>query len=321
MSIKKVFFAVCLSVIGAAANAQTYPSKPVTIIVPFSAGGATDQSARLAAQVLTEVLGQPFIVENKLGAGGMIGLEQVARAAPDGYTLGWGGNSPMTISPYLHKKPAYDPATAFTPISIAGLSSFTLTARNGLGVASYEDLVRLARAKPGQVTFASTGIGTSTHMLGELLKSAAKVDMLHVPFKGESEGVVGLISGQVDVSWLSTQVAIPQVTAGKMRGLVVSGKSREPSLPNVPTASEVGAPDLSVDIFFGLIGPAKLPPEVVSTLANAMQKVARNQNYIRTLEKSGFRASSDTPAQFAQVLASERQRWSALIKQTRISAD
>ncbi|ARP83007.1 hypothetical protein CAL12_20770 [Bordetella genomosp. 8] len=310
---------VALAVISAGAGAQEYPTHPVTIIVPFAAGGGTDQSARLAAQLLTKSLHQTFVVENKAGAGGMIGLGQLARAKPDGYTLGWAGNSPLTIAPYLQKSPPYDPATAFTPVSLAGLSSSVLLARPGLDVRNLQAFVAKAKAQPGSISFGTSGIGTSTHLLGELLKSETKTDLLHVPYKSDAECISALLGGQVDVAWVSAQIAIPQVSGGKLIGLVVSGDAREPAMPGVPTVKEAGVPNMQVPIFFGLVGPAKLSQDVVDKLAAAMATVARDEEYRNALASMGLHAAASSPAQFSTLLESHRTRWSTLIRQLNIS--
>ncbi|WP_197488233.1 Bug family tripartite tricarboxylate transporter substrate binding protein [Bordetella ansorpii] len=291
----------------------------MTIIVPFAAGGGTDQSARLAAQLLTKSLHQTFVVENKAGAGGMIGLGQLARAKPDGYTLGWAGNSPLTIAPYLQKNPPYDPATAFTAVSLAGLSSSVLLARPGLDVHTLQALVAKAKAQPGSISFGTSGIGTSTHLLGELLKSETQTDLLHVPYKSDAECISALLGGQVDIAWVSSQIAIPQVSGGKLIGLVVSGDGREPAMSGVPTVKEAGVPNMQVPIFFGLVGPARLPHDIVDKLAAAMANVARDEEYRRALSATGLHAASSSPAQFSALLESHRTRWSTLIRQLNIS--
>lgn len=302
-------------------GAQTYPQRTVTIIVPFSAGGATDVSARLVAQLLTKQLGQTFIVENKLGAGGMIGMSQVARAAPDGYTLGWGGNSPMTIAPYMTKTPSYDPATAFTPVSLAGISSFTLVGRPGLPARSYAELVALAKEKPGQMTFSSTGNGASGHLLGEVFKGLEKVDLLHVPYKGESDGVAAMLGDQVDMTFLSTQSAIPLVKAGRLRAFLVTSATREREIPEVPSALEMGASELAVEIFFGLVAPTGTPAPIIAKLAAAMKQAVADPTYAGAMDKVGLSAKSSSPEEFAALMARHSARWIAVIKRTGIGGN
>ena len=308
---------------GAAALAQDtdYPRKPVTIIVPFTAGGATDLSARLIAQLLTTQLGQTFIVDNRAGASGMIGMGAVARAAPDGYTLGWGGNSPMSVAPHLVKNPVYDPAKAFAPISLAAISSWILVTRPDLPVKSVADLVALAKSKPGKLTFASSGNGSAPHLMGELFKSAAGIDLLHVPYKGEIDGFNALMAGQVDMMMGSTSSSLALVKAGRLKGLAVTTPKRDPTVPDLPTVAEAGVPDLTFEIFFGLVAPAGTPPAVVAKLAAAMRKAVADPGYRDAMEKTGIHATSSSPAEFQALLTRHNERWTSIIKSKNISTD
>lgn len=298
-----------------------YPSRSVTIVVPFSAGGATDISARQIAQLLTKQLGQPFVVENRAGAGGMIGMNVVARAQPDGYTLGWGGNSPMSVTPHVTKNAPYDPQKAFTPISVAAISSWTLTSKTGLPANNFAELVKLAKAQPGKISIASSGTGSAPHLLAELFKQSAGIDLLHVPFKGEIDGVNAMLGGQVDLMFTSTPAATPQVKGGKLKAFAVTTPKREPALPQYPTVGEVGQPDLTVEIFFGLVGPAGMPEAVVNKLAAAMKVAVADAGYRETMEKAGVTATSSTPEEFAALLKRHNERWLSVIKRNNISAE
>jgi tripartite-type tricarboxylate transporter receptor subunit TctC len=301
--------------------ATDYPNKTVTIVVPFTAGGATDVSARKIAQLLTKQLGQPFVVENRAGASGMIGMGTVARAAPDGYTLGWGGNSPMSVSPHLLKNPPYDPRKAFAPISLAVLSSWTLASKESLPASNFADLVKLAKARPGKITIASSGNGSAPHLLAELLKQSAGIDLLHVPYKGEIDGVNAMLGNQVDVMFTSTPAAVPFIKAGKLKGYAVTTTKREPALPQFPTMAEVGQPDLAIEIFFGLVAPAGTPEPIVNKLAAAMKQAVADPGYRETMEKIGVTPTSSTPEEFARLLARHNERWLAVIKRNNISAE
>jgi tripartite-type tricarboxylate transporter receptor subunit TctC len=305
----------------ALAQDAEYPRKPVTIVVPFTAGGATDLSARLVAQLLSAQLGQPFVVENRAGASGMIGMGAVARAAPDGYTLGWGGNSPMSVSPHLSRNPPYDPAKAFAPISLAAISSWIMVTRPELPVTSVAELVGLAKKEPGKLSFASSGNGSAPHLLGELFKTSAGIDMLHVPFKGEIDGFNAMMAGQVDMMLGSTSSASALVKSGRLKGLAVTTPKRDAAVPNLPTVAEAGAPELTFEIFFGLVGPAGLPPPIVAKLAAAMKQAVADPNYRQTMEKAGIHATSSTPADFQALLAQHNQRWLAIIKRNNITSD
>jgi tripartite-type tricarboxylate transporter receptor subunit TctC len=298
-----------------------YPNRPVTIIVPFSPGGATDVSARQIAQLLSKQLGQPFVVDNRAGAGGMIGMALVARAQPDGYTLGWGGNSPMSVTPHVVRNPPYDPRKAFTPISLAAISSWTLASKATLPADNFADLVKLAKAQPGKITIASSGGGSAPHLLAEMLKQSARIDLLHVPYKGEIDGVHAMLGGQVDLMFTSTPAATPQIKAGKLKGYAVTTPRREPALPQLPTMTEVGQPDLTIEIFFGLVGPANLPPAVVAKLAAAMKEAVADPAYKDTMEKAGVTATSSTPEDFARLLARHNERWLAVIQHNHIVSE
>jgi tripartite-type tricarboxylate transporter receptor subunit TctC len=298
-----------------------YPRRPVSIIVPFTAGGATDISARLVAQLLSKELGQPFIVDNRAGASGMIGMGAVARAAPDGYTLGWGGNSPMSVSPHLSRHPPYDPMTAFAPISLAAISSWILVTRPELPVRSMADLIALAKAQPGKLTFASSGIGTAPHLMGEVLKASAGIDMLHVPFKGEIDGFNAMMANQVDMMMGSTPSAAPLVRSGRLKGLAVTTPQRDPVVPEVPTMIEAGVPDLTFEIFFGLVAPAGTPAPIIARLAAAMQKAVADPGYRDMMEKTGIHATGSTPAEFQALLARHNQRWLSIIERDKLTSD
>jgi len=310
--------------LGAAALADEttdYPRRPVTIVVPFTAGSATDLSARLIAQLLTTQLGQTFVVENRAGASGMIGMAVVARAAPDGYTLGWGGNSPMSVAPHLVQNPAYDPVKAFAPVSLAAISSWILVTRPDLPVNSVADLVALAKKQPGKLTFGSSGNGSAPHLMGELFKSAAGIDLLHVPYKGEIDGFNAMMAGQVDMMMGSTSSSLALIKAGRLKGLAVTTPQRDAAVPDLPTVAEAGVPDLTFEIFFGLVAPAGTPPAVVAKLAAAMHKAVADPNYRATMEKAGVHATSSSPADFQALLARHNQRWTSIIRSKHISSN
>ncbi|WP_076999796.1 tripartite tricarboxylate transporter substrate binding protein [Variovorax sp. KK3] len=300
---------------------DAYPSKPVTIVVPFSAGGATDLSARMIAALLSKQLGQPFVVENRAGAGGMIGMGAVARAQPDGYTLGWGGNSPMSVTPHITKSPPYDPRKAFASVSLAAISSWTLTSKADLPAKDFGELMKLAKASPGKISIASSGNGSAPHLLAELLKQSAGIDLLHVPYKGEIDGVNAQLGGQVDVMFTSTSAATPLVKAGKLKAYAVTTPKREPALPQYPTVAEVGQPDLTTEIFFGLVAPAGTPKPVVDKLAAAMKTAVADANYRESMEKAGVTATSSTPEDFAALLKRHNDRWVAVIQRNNITSE
>lgn len=325
MKTARLFAAAAAMLVAAATSfaqgPDAYPSKPVTIVVPFSAGGATDLSARMIATLLSKQLGQPFVVENRAGAGGMIGMGIVARAQPDGYTLGWGGNSPMSVTPHVTRNPPYDPRKAFAPVSLAAISSWTLTSRADLPAKDFGDLVKLAMASPGKISIASSGNGSAPHLLAEMLKQSAGIDLLHVPYKGEIEGVNAQLGGQVDIMFTSTSAATPQIKAGKLKGYGVTTPQREPALPQLPTMKEVGQPGLTIEIFFGLVAPAGTPKPVVDKLAAAMKVAVADANYRESMQKAGVTATSSTPEEFAALLARHNERWLDVIKRNNITPE
>jgi len=301
------------------AQDQDYPRKSVTIVVPFPPGGVTDLSARFVAQLLSKQLGQQFVVDNRGGASGMIGMGAVARATADGYTLGWGGNSPMSVATHLIKAPAYDPLKAFAPISLAAISSWIMVTRPDLPVSSVADLIALAKAQPGKLTYASSGNGSAPHLMGELFKASAGIDVLHVPFKGESDGINAVMAGQVDVMMGSTSSAAPLIKAGRLKGLAVTTPTRDPAVPDLPTVAEAGVPDLTFEIFLGLVAPAGTPPAIIARLAAAMKQAVADPHYRETMEKAGAHATSSTPAEFEALLVRHNERWLAIIKRGNIS--
>jgi tripartite-type tricarboxylate transporter receptor subunit TctC len=317
--------ALCVGALLAAGPAlaqdQDYPRRPVTIIVPFTAGGATDLSARLVAQLLSEQLGQTFVVLNRPGASGMIGMGAVAHAAADGYTLGWGGNSPMSVAPHLNKNPPYDPIKDFAPISLAAISSWIMVTRPQLPVSSVSDLIALARKQPGKLTYASSGNGSAPHLMGELFKSSAGIDMLHVPFKGEIDGFNAIMAGQVDMMMGSTPTALSLIKSGRLKGLAVTTPTRDSSVPDLPTVAEAGVPDLTFEIFFGLVAPVGTPAPIVAKLAAAMKTAVADPGYRETMEKAGMHATSSTPAEFQALLARHNERWLSIILHNNISND
>lgn len=324
---KSVFCAAALALqlsassVWAQALAAAYPSRPITLIVPFAAGGGTDMSARKIGELLTKALGQPVVVDNKPGAGGMIGMQMLARAVPDGYTLGWAGNSPLTIGPYVTKRPLYDPQRAFTPVALACVSSFTYTARKGLGVRTLPELVALARKEPGRITYASSGQGTSTQMLSELLKVAANIDLLHIPYKGESEGIQAMLSGQVDTMALSSDGALQYRQGERLVSLATTGPSRLAGAPDVPTVAEAGYPGLQLELFYGLVAPAGTQPAIVERLNAEMRRAVADPDFVEVMRRTGYDTRSGPAKDFADLLSRHTQQWLEVIARNRISID
>lgn len=293
---------------------DTYPSRPVTIVVPFTAGGSTDIAARIVGQQLSRVLGQPVIVDNKPGAGATLGAAFVARAAADGYTLLWGGNSPLTTSPHLYKKPGYDPITSFEPIGVLAVSPWVLLAKSALPANSVAELTALAKAQPGQLNFGSSGIHSALHLLMEEFKGAQGIDALHVPYKGDSDVAQAVVSGQVDFAFAALSTSLPFIQAGRLKALAVTGPKRDRQLPEVPTLAEAGVPSMKLEFFSGLLAPAGTPAPVIARLASAVHTTMKDPGVRERLQKAGAEPADSTPQAFRELIARDGARWQALIK-------
>lgn len=290
-----------------------YPDHPIRLLVGAGAGGTTDITARLIGAQLTKVLGQPVIVENKAGAAGTLSMQQTVRAPADGYTLVWVGNSVMAIAPYLYKNPGYDPKTMI-PVSLGTTSSFVLVASPNLGFNDLKGMIAYGKAHPGKLSFGSNGVNGSLHLLGELLKTEAGFDALHVPFKGGAESANAILSGNISFLFDAPSSNLELIRAGKLKALAVTGPHREPALPDVPTMAELGLPAMTTEIFFGLVAPPGTPDAVVNKLADAM-KVALTDSTLRAnLMATGNQPQSSTPAEFRERIDKEGARFQALIK-------
>ena len=294
------------------AMAQTaYPSKPVTLVVPFPPGGALDIVARALADEMRKHLGQPVIVENRAGAGGTLGSGVVARAAPDGYTVLLGSVATHAIAPGLYRKLAYDALKDFVPITQVTRSPLLVASSAKLNVATLPELIAAARAQPGKLNYASTGNGTAVHLAGEMLKSTANLDVVHVPYKGGSEAITALMTGESAYMVVNVELVLPQVRGGKARALAVTGPRRLPILPDVPTLREAGFAGAEVTTWFGLFAPAGTPKAVVDRLqrdaATSLQTLTEN------FAAQGDEAVGSTPDQFAEFVRAEHARWGKVI--------
>ena len=290
-----------------------YPDHPIRLLVGAGAGGTTDITARLIGAQLTKVLGQPVIVENKAGAAGTLSMQQTVRAPADGYTLVWVGNSVMAIAPYLYKNPGYDPKTMI-PVSLGTTSSFVLVASPNLGFDDLKGMIAYGKAHPGKLSFGSNGVNGSLHLLGELLKTEAGFDALHVPFKGGAESANAILSGNISFLFDAPSSNLELIRAGKLKALAVTGPHREPSLPDVPTMAELGLPAMTTEIFFGLVAPPGTPDAVVNKLADAMKVALTDPTLRANLMATGNQPQSSTPAEFRARIDKEGARFQALIK-------
>ena len=308
-----------------AQSIKDYPNKSITLIVPFPPGGATDALSRIVAQKLSSNLGQSVIVENHPGAGGTIGAALAMRAVPDGYTLLFTTSSTHSVAPSFPKKLPYDSVTDFTPIGGVAVSPAILTVTKTLPIKTVKDLVLYAKAHPGQLNYASSGVGTVIQLNAEAVKAQAGIDMTHVPYKGSALAMPDLVSGKVHVLFDSIVSSLQPVKDGKMTALAVGGSKRSSQLPDVPTVAEAGK-DLGLGQFesttwFGLYGPKNLPPEVVAKINAALNKAIDSPDVIDRFAQLGSDPIPGTPEKFAAMVAKERARWTALIKQAQINPD
>ena len=293
--------------------AQTYPSKPIRIVVGFSPGGAPDIIARLLGQRLHQELGQPIVVENKPGATGNIGAEAVARSLPDGYTLLM-GNVSLAISPYMTPKPPFDAARDFEPIGMVASLPLLLVVSSALPANSLRELVDLAKAKPATLNYASVGYGSPHHLSGELLTSLTKTTMTHVPYKGGGPAVQAVVANEVDMLFITPMAALPMVRAGKLRALAVTAAKRSPAAPDVPTSLEGGLSGFEVDNWHALYAPRGTPPAIIARLNAALNKVLGQQDFKeQLLSNQGAEVWATTPEQAKTHLVTEIDRWGKLI--------
>jgi tripartite-type tricarboxylate transporter receptor subunit TctC len=287
-SVTSLLFAALLASAAAPASGAGFPDKPVTLVVPYPPGGATDTIGRIAARGLAQRLGQTVIVDNRAGAGTAIGAAAVARAAPDGYTLLISSNTTFTVNPALKSQLPYDPQKGFESIGLLGSSPLVLLAHPALPAGSVNELVALAKAKPGALAYASFGNGTTAHIAGEMFKLMAGVDLLHVPYKGSAPAMADLIAGQVQLSFDTNVAALPMVQAGKVKALAVTSPRRSPSLPNVPTVAEAGYADYEMVPWIAIVAPRGLPGPVQAALGRALADTLADAAVRGELEKAGM---------------------------------
>ena len=290
-----------------------YPVKPVRVIAPSSPGSGIDFVGRFVAQGLTDSTGQQFVVDNRAGAGGNIGAEVAAKAAPDGYTL-FLGTSTHVINVSLYKRLSYDFVRDFAPISRLTNGFYVIVVHPSVPVKNVKELIALAKARPGQLNFASAGNGNATHLAGELFKSIARVDIVHVPYKGTGPALVDLVSGQVQLMFSNFTAALPHIKSGKLRALAVTSERRTPSAPEIPTVTESGLPGYSVTSWYGLVAPARTPQPIIAKLNSEIVKVLKQPGIGDRLAANGAEPASDTPAEFEALIKSELAKWQKVIK-------
>jgi tripartite-type tricarboxylate transporter receptor subunit TctC len=294
---------VLMSASGAAHAQDTYPSRPVKVVVPFAAGGSTDVLGRLAAQILSEQLGQRFFVENVNGAGGALGAAQVAKAAPDGYTLLIGTPGSMTVNPHIQANIAYDTLRDFAPISLIGNTPGVALVPTSSPIMDLRQLIAAAKAKPGALTFGSAGVGSFFHLAAELFKYRAGVDMTHVPYRGVSQAVVDLYAGRIDVMFGSVQSYLS--ASGKLRALAVAAPKRSSLAGEIPTAAEAGLAGYQTGSWTGVLAPARLPGAVLAALNAALRKGLQDPAMVKHFADIGLEPAGNSPQEFAQFIAAE----------------
>ena len=309
------------SCMAAAAIAQTFPDRPVRIVVPFPPGGSSDIVARAMADGVTEELGVAVVVENRPGAGGNIGTAAVAKAPADGYTLAQCTIGTCAINPSLYANTGYDLARDFAPVFLVGGTMNVVTVHPAVPANTIQELIALARAKPGALSYASSGIGSSNHLTPEWLKLVAKIDMVHVPYKGSGPAIVDLVGGQVQVFVDNEPSILPQVKAGKVRALAVTGPQRSKSLPDVPTMEEAGFQGFVVEPWFGYMAPAKTPRAAIDRLNAAFNAAAAKPRVRQRLEEAGMRVIGGPPERLGEQIRTETEKWGGVVKANNIRAD
>lgn len=301
--------------------AQGYPAKAIRFIVPFPPGGGNDILARELGQNVSEPLGVPVVIDNKPGASTIIGTELAAKAPPDGYTIFMGNNSTFTINPNLYQKLPYDPVKDFSPVSLLATAPFLILAHPSVPVRSVKDLIALAKARPRQLNFGSAGIGIVTHLAGEMLNSMARIEMVHVPYKGAGPVLTDLIGGHIELAFINVLSSIPHVRSGRLRGLAVTSAKRNDVLPDLPTVAESGLPGYESSVWYAVLVPARTPQDVIVRLNTEFVKAIRNPKVRDRLTADGASLIGSQPEALAKVIQSDLARWSRVIKDAKLQLD
>ncbi len=317
ISPRRCLIGLALAAASLAAHAQAWPTKPITLIVPYSAGGPTDAIARLLATKLGAELGQTVIVDNRAGAGGTLGVGATVKAAPDGYTFALTGPGPLAGMPNLMKMPYA--ATDYQYVTLVARVPAVVVAGSATGITSLPDLVSKAKASPGKLNYGSAGNGTTPHIGMELLKQEAGIDVTHVPYKGASPVLVGLLGGEIQVAMVDLPVALPQVAAGKLRVLAIAASSRAPQVPDVPTTKEAGLPGVQMDTNYGVIAPKGVPADVQKKFRDAIAAALRSPDVKEQFLKQGAIATASTPDDYAKLMRAEYDKWHTVVTRGKIT--
>jgi tripartite-type tricarboxylate transporter receptor subunit TctC len=322
MQVMKIIGALVLALATTSvSHAQTYPAKNVRIIVGLAPGGTTDVFTRILAQRLTDIWGQPVIVDNRPGASGMIGAEAVARAAPDGYTLLVSPQTSLAVAPALYGKAPYDTARDFAPLSLLGSTPLLMVVHPSFPAKTFNEFVALAKRPGQQLTFGSGSIGSTPHMAGELLNMRLGIKMTHVPYKGENPALADTIGGQIPIMFGNLPVAVPHVQSGKLRALANTTAKRSPLAPDIPTVAEAGVKDFAVATWYGMLAPAGLPPELASRIQRDAARVLTNPETRDRLTKLGVDLILNTPEEFRTYLQAEIARYTSIVKSAGLKAE
>ena len=300
---------------------RIYPTKPIRMIAPFAPGGGADFVARIAGQKLSVALGQPVVVDNRAGAGGVIGTELAAKSPADGYTLLIGSAGPFAILPVISTRLPYDPLKDFAPVTLVSSFPFVLVVHPSLPIKSVQELIAYAKAKPGQLNFGSPGNGSTTHLAAELLKVLAKIDVVHVPYKGVAPAVADLLAGQTQFMSGDMSTVMPQVRAGKLRALAITGGKRSPLVPELPTIAEAGVPGYEASGWFGVMAPGAIPRELVARLNAAIVKGIMEADARERLAALGGEVVANTPAEFAARIRDDLAKWKKLVAAIGLKTD
>jgi tripartite-type tricarboxylate transporter receptor subunit TctC len=312
-----LFFVVCQK----DAAAQTWPLQPVRLIVPFPAGGGTDIVARSLTQQISSATKWTFLVDNKPGSGGNLGIDAAAKSQPDGYTLVLGQTSNLTINPTLYSKLPYDPIKDLTPISLVGEAPLMMAVASNSPYRNLSDLVKAAKAAPGDINYATSGNGTVAHLATELFQRDASIKLTHVPYKGASQGLTDLLGGQVQLYISSVPTLIGHIKSGKLRALAVTSQRRVSDLPDVPTVAESGYKEFEAITWFGVLGPAKLPASVLKTLNTELVRALKTPELQKKLADQGVLLKPSTSEQFSQLINRDMEKWGRLVKDSGAKAD
>lgn len=313
--------AALLATLASTAIAQSYPSKPIRIIVMYGPGSTIDIMARLTAPKLTEALGQPVIVENRPGAGGAIGMDMAAKAAPDGYTLTIGATGPSVTNPLLNPKTPFDPIRDFAYISLIATGPAVIAVHPSIPAKHLKDLVALAKAHPGQLNYGSPGVGTSPHLAAELFKQITNVSMVHVPYKGNAEAITDLLGGQISIVFTGVPPVIPLMQAGKLRLMATTGGKRIATIPDLPTIAEAGYPGATMGIWYGLVAPAATPKDILARLHKEITRIQTLPDIRERFVQLGTEPTTSTPEQFTALVRDELAKWGKVIKAAGIKTE